>query len=321
MTSWPTFTVRVGGIRREATDILSFELLSAEAAPLPPFTAGSHIDVHIRHGVIRQYSLCNGPGDVSRYLIAVKREPRSKGGSAALHDVIREGDLLRISAPRNNFPLDWTATHHLLLAGGIGVTPMLSMALHLKAAGAHFQLQYFTRSIEHTAFHELLAGQLVDNVVFHYGLEPEGLGSLLREILSRRPDGSHLYLCGPRPFMDLVATTARASWAAESVHLEYFGADPMSLAGNRAAFSVQLASSGRTYLVPEGRTIVEALAAHGVRIETSCEQGVCGSCLTGVLAGVPEHRDVYLNDEEKRVGDRIIACVSRSKTSVLVLDL
>lgn len=314
--------VKVHRIRREAADIASFELLSAKGQSLPAFSPGSHIDVHIGPGLVRQYSLCNGPGEASRYLIAAKKEADSRGGSRAMHERVNEGDVITISEPRNNFPVNWGAKHHLLLAGGIGVTPILSMARHLLASAAAFELQYFTRSIEHTAFHGLLsAPEFKGKVVFHYALEPEGLRAYLRRLLWRRPEDGHIYLCGPRPFMDLVEATAAPTWPPEAVHLEYFAADPMSLAGPQDTFQVTLARSGGTYTVPEGKTIVQALAEQGIHIETSCEQGVCGTCLTGVLGGEPDHRDVFLTDEEKRAGDKLTPCVSRAKSRVLVLDL
>ena len=317
-----TLQARVDRIRRETAEVLSFELVAADGCPLPPFTPGSHIDLYVSRDLVRQYSLCNGPGDTDSYVIAVKREAKSRGGSAAMHDRVREGDVITISEPRNNFVLDWSATHQLLLAGGIGVTPILSMARHLNAAGAAFQLQYFTRSIEHTAFHDVLsAPEFYGKVVFHYALQPEGLRAYLRNLLWRRPEGGHIYLCGPRPFMDLVETTAAATWPPESVHLEYFAADPMSLAGSQNEFKVRLARSGGVYTVPENKTIVNALSEHGIRIDTSCEQGVCGTCLTGVLEGVPDHRDVFLTDDEKLAGDKILPCVSRAKTPILVLDI
>jgi vanillate O-demethylase ferredoxin subunit len=310
-------------IRREAAEILSFELVAADGRPLPRFSPGSHIDVSTPGGPVRQYSLCNGPDESNSYLIAVKREPASRGGSAAMHERIKEGDALVVGEPRNHFPLDWSAKHHLLLAGGIGITPILSMARHLHAAGAAFQLHYFTRSMEHTAFHESLSDPgLRGNVVFHYGLEPDELSAYLGKLLLTRPAEGHLYFCGPRPFMDLIETTAKVTWPAESVHLEYFAADSTALSDSpQTTFEVRLARSGGTYVVPEDKTIVEALMEHGVRIETSCEQGVCGTCLTGVCEGVPDHRDLFLTNQEKQAGDKLIPCVSRSRSSVLVLNL
>ncbi|MBF8178804.1 MAG: PDR/VanB family oxidoreductase [Burkholderiaceae bacterium] len=317
-----TLTVRVDKITQEACDIKSFELRSVSGEALPAFTPGSHIDVHMGEGLIRQYSLCNGPDDIDRYLIAVKKEVTSRGGSQTMHEGISVGDLIKISAPRNNFPLEQSQGPYLLLAGGIGVTPVLSMARHLLAQGVEFELQYFTRSIAHTAFHKLLSGpEFQGRVKFHYALEPEGLRAYLRKLLWNYPENGALYLCGPRVFMDLVETTAAATWPPQAVHLEYFSADPLSLAGEQESFEVRLARTGGTYAIPAGMPITEALAAHGIHIDTSCEQGVCGTCLTGVLEGTPDHRDVYLSDAEKKSCDKIMPCVSRAKSPLLVLDL
>lgn len=318
-----TLKAGVVRIRREATDVASFELAPIDGnPPLPSFTPGSHIDVHIAPEIIRQYSLCNGPHETAHYLVAVKKEPQSRGGSRTMHEKLKEGSVITIGTPRNNFHLDWAAKHQLLLAGGIGITPLLSMAKHLLAGAADFHLQYFARSIDHMAFHEHLSGpQFKDKVTFHYALEPEAVRSYLRKLLSRRPEGGHLYLCGPRLFMDQVETTAAATWPPEAIHLEYFTADPLSLAGVQQSFEVTLARSGATYLIPEGRTITEVLAERGIRIEVSCEQGVCGTCLTGVLSGTPDHRDVFLSDEEKRACDKMTPCISRAKSKTLVLDL
>ena len=239
-----------------------------------------------------------------------------------MHEAVREGDLLTIGAPRNNFQLDAGARESLLFAGGIGVTPMISMALHLKAEGAPFQLHYFTRSIEHTAFHALLSTpDLAGRVHLHYALEPESVRQYLRRVLWHRPEGGHLYICGPRPFMDLVEATAAATWPPEAVHVEYFVADPRALAGPKDAFEVVLARTGGTFHVPEGRTIVEVLSENGVAVEVSCEQGICGTCLIGVLDGVPDHRDMFLTDEEKAACSKMTPCVSRAKSPRLVLDL
>jgi vanillate O-demethylase ferredoxin subunit len=195
------------------------------------------------------------------------------------------------------------------------------MAQHLLVSNASFELQYFSRSIQHTAFHELLSGPEFTKVNFHYALEPEAVRAYLRKLLWHRAEDAHLYLCGPRAFMDLVETTAAPTWPPEAVHLEYFAADPNSLAGPRDTFTVKLARSGGEYRIPADRSIVEALADKGITIDTSCEQGVCGTCLTGVLEGEPDHRDVFLTDDEKRACDKMMPCVSRAKSAVLVLDL
>jgi len=314
--------VRVAKKTLEATDICSFDLADPAGGRLPAFTAGSHIDVHVGDALVRQYSICNKPGDLSCYRIAVKNEPQSRGGSRSMHERVREGDSLTISAPRNNFVLKEDADHTVLIAGGIGITPLLSMALHLDAVGRSFELQYFSRSIAHTAFHQLLSRRgLAEKVGFHYAVEPEAVRSYLRKHLWHHQDGAHLYLCGPRPFMDLVEQTAAVTWPPESVHLEYFTADPAAMAGPRETFTVRLARSGGDYLIPPDKTIVQALAERGVHVETSCEQGVCGTCLTGVLEGIPDHRDVFLTDEERSIGDKFLPCVSRAQSDVIVVDL
>ena len=317
-----TLLVHVHKIEDEAIDIKSFELVSADGQLLPPFTPGSHIDVHIADGIIRQYSLCNGPDNPQSYLIAVKKEAASRGGSSAMHEKIKVGDTLLIGMPRHNFSLHAQAKRHVLLGGGIGITPLLSMARHLLAAGADFELHYFSRSVKHAAFQEVFSSPgLKDKVIFHHALEADEVRACLRELLGSRPEGAHLYLCGPRLFMDQVEAAAAATWPAQAVHLEYFVADPISLAGPQNAFEVTLARSGGTFIIPEGQSIVDVLAQHGVRIEVSCEQGVCGTCLTGVVSGTPDHRDVFLNTEEKAGGDVILPCVSRCKSPKLVLDL
>jgi vanillate O-demethylase ferredoxin subunit len=321
-----TLAVRVRKISDEAIDIKSFELVSVDGKPLPAFIPGSHIDVHVAGGVTRQYSLCNGPAAVpdapDHYLIAVKKEAASRGGSRAMHEQVKEGDVLQISAPRNNFELTPEAGRHVLVGGGIGITPLLSMARHLLASGADFEINYFSRSIKHTAFHALLsAPEFKGKVAFHYAIEPTQIKAYLRNLLWERPKDGHLYLCGPGPFMDTVQDTAAATWPPQTIHLEYFAADPSALAGPQDAFEVTLARSGGTYTIPEGETIVEVLARNGIQIDVSCEQGVCGTCLTGVLEGTPDHKDVYLDDAERKACDKMTPCVSRSLSPRLVLDL
>jgi vanillate O-demethylase ferredoxin subunit len=314
--------VRVARITTETAETKVFELESANGAALPPFTAGAHIDVHIDEGLVRQYSLCNGPDDKARYIIAVKREPDSRGGSRAMHERIAAGDELRIGMPRNHFPIEPAANQHLLLAGGIGITPLLAMARHLQSTHGTFSLQYFTRSIGFTAFHAHLSRpEFRGKVAFHYELHLEALRTYLHKLLRHRPDGAHLYVCGPRPFMDLVEEIASPSWPPLTIHTEYFVADPMAYAGPRTPFDVSLALSGGTYRVAADKTIVEALADCGVEIPTSCRQGVCGTCVTGVLEGEPDHRDAFLSEAERRACDKIMPCVSRSRGRSLLLDL
>lgn len=311
---------RVEAIREEAPGIKSFRLVPADGRPLPETTPGAHIDVRPPSGVTRQYSLCNGPDDSDHYLIAVRRDSASRGGSRAMHDSVKVGDILPIGEPRNHFPLREGASH-LLLARGIGVTPILAMAKTLAASGDDFRLEYFTRAPENTPFRDqLVAPGLAQHVRFHFGLDEASQADMLQELLASRRPGAHLYVCGGRRFMEMAAEAA-AGWPAESVHREYFSADPRAWAGEHRGFDVRLARRGVTVHVPPELSLAEALTRAGVPIETSCEQGVCGTCLAKVLQGKPDHRDAVLTPLERELGDRIALCVSRSVGPELVLDL
>jgi len=313
--------VKVLRKRQEAQDIASFELVKPDGSALPGFSAGSHIDVQVPGGLTRQYSLCNDAAEQHRYRIAVLRDALSRGGSTGMHDAVKEGDMLLISEPRNHFPLVH-ARRTLLFAGGIGVTPLLSMAQRLGQVGADFTLHYCTRSPERTAFREeIAAAPYAGRVRFHHDDGDAAQKLQLEQVLAQPDAGTHLYVCGPTGFIDWVVKTAdRLGWGKDQVHLEYFGAAPQDTAGDRA-FQVRIASSGATYDVPADQTVVHALQAHGIEILTSCEQGVCGTCITRVLQGECDHRDLYFTDEEKARHDQFTPCCSRARSAVLVLDL
>ena len=315
-------TVRVARKAVEALDICTFELVHAEGRPLPAFAAGSHIDVHLPNGVTRQYSLCNDPREGHRYLIGVLRDPASRGGSVSMHDTVAEGDTLRISAPRNHFPLAHEARHSVLIAGGIGVTPILCMTERLATAGASFEMHYCTRSRERTAFLSRISGApYASRVQFHFDDGPPAQKLPLDALVGGHRDGVHLYVCGPKGFMDWILGAARAAgWPAQQLHYEFFSAGEITHAGD-ATFEVKLASSGRVVAIPEDKTVVQALAEAGIEVPTSCEQGVCGTCLTRVLQGEVDHRDAYLTPEEQAANDQFTPCCSRSKSPRLVLDL
>lgn len=281
MHSVDTLRVKVAAKKAETLDICSFEFVEEGGRLLPGFSAGSHIDVMLPGGVKRQYSLCNDPTETHRYLIAVLREPHGRGGSVAMHDQVQVGDVISISAPRNHFPLSSTATKSLLLAGGIGVTPIMCMAERLQAIAADFELHYCTRSKPRTAFHDrLCAAPYASNVQFHFD---DGDATQKFDIAARlaTPEsGTHLYVCGPKGFMDAVLSTARKrGWAEAQLHYEFFAADVAPRAGD-GSFEVQIASSGRVIVVPQDRTVVQALGQAGISVPVSCEQGVCGTCLT-----------------------------------------
>lgn len=322
MPSTATLSVRVARKAQEATDICTFELLGVDGAALPSFSAGSHVDVHLPGGLTRQYSLCNDPSETHRYLIAVLRDPATRGGSEAMHQQVQEGQVLQISAPRNHFGLAHDARRSLLLAGGIGVTPILCMAERLALTGAEFAMHYCTRSRDRAAFlQRITASRYASRVQLHFddGAADQKLD--LVALLTDPQAGVHLYVCGPKGFMDAVLKTARErGWPESQLHYEFFGAE-VARSDSDAGFEVQLASSGRVIAVARDQTVTQALSAAGVEVMTSCEQGVCGTCLTRVLSGVPDHKDMYLTPEEQAANDQFTPCCSRAKTARLVLDL
>lgn len=314
--------VRVTRKSREAEGICSFELCAADGRELPPFEAGAHIDVHIGAGLIRQYSLCNHPEERHRYLIGVLDDPASRGGSQAMHERVVQGQLLDISEPRNLFALDHQGTRHLLFAGGIGITPILAMACELSHRGADFELHYCFRSQERAAFIEqLLHSPFAGRVHLHddSGAQAQKLDAAA--LLADPDAGRHLYVCGPGGFMGYILGAAeKAGWPEAQVHREFFAATPTRL-GTDAPFEVELASSGQVFHIPADRSVFEVLDEAGIAIETSCEQGICGSCITRVLQGVPDHRDQFMTAAEHACNDQFTPCCSRAKSPRLVLDL
>ncbi len=313
--------VRVTRIVEEAEGIRSFTLEPADGGPLPPCEPGAHIDVHLKPGLTRQYSLINGPDETAAYHIAVKQEPMSRGGSAHMHSQVQVGAELRISPARNNFPLTEGARRHLLLAGGIGITPILAMGKHLHARQQAFTLHYFARSPQHAAFAAWLGrSPWREQVEFHYGMEPATQRDYLRTLLGRPDEATHVYMCGPGAFMDMVsAASHECGWQPQQLHCEYFSA-PAAVQASGQAFELHLAKSRITLRVEPEMSIVEAMRQAGVDIETSCEQGVCGTCLCSVLEGQPDHRDFYLNADEQAQGRLILPCVSRARGARLVID-
>lgn len=301
-----------------ASNIAGFRL-EAIAGQLPTFQPGAHIDVHLPNGMSRQYSLTNAPGETDHYAIGVKREPNSRGGSACLHNTVQKGDVLAISAPRNNFPLRRDALNTILIAGGIGITPMLAMAQTLDAQSLPFELHYFAQSEAHMGFEGIL-NRLGDAVTPHLGLDPKTTGETLADMLKVRGEEEHLYICGPGPMLETAREIADASgWPDEAVHFEYF--KNTNEINDSTTFEVALARSALTLQVPAGKTILEVLHENGVEMPSSCEQGACGTCLVAVIEGDPDHQDVYLSPSERAAGKSIITCVSRCKSKRLVLDI
>jgi vanillate O-demethylase ferredoxin subunit len=317
-----TLQVRVARKTVEALDICSFELVDVAGRPLPPFSAGSHIDVTLPNGLTRQYSLCNDAAESHRYLIGVLKDPATRGGSSAMHELVHEGDVLSISAPRNHFALAHAARRSLLVAGGIGITPILCMAERLANAGEDFELHYCTRSRERTAFLDRILGSgFAAQARLHFDDGPPEQKLDTAALLSAPEPGTHVYVCGPKGFMDAVLGAARAAgWPEAQLHFEFFSAEAVK-SETDGSFEVQLASSGRVVVVPRDKSVVQALAEAGVQVQTSCERGICGTCLTRVLEGEPEHRDLYLTPDEQAANDQFTPCCSRARSPRLVLDL
>jgi vanillate O-demethylase ferredoxin subunit len=314
--------VRVTERRVEAADVLSFEVQRADGGVLPRYAAGAHIDVHLPDKLIRQYSLCGPHAKPHTYLIGVLKEPTSRGGSKALHERVQVGDKLLISEPRNKFPLDVHARRSLLFAGGIGITPILAMADELARDGRDFELHYCTRSRARMAFIERIASSpwaAKASLHFDDGAAEQRLDAA--RVLGGPADDTHVYVCGPSGFMNYVLGAGRTlGWEEARLHREYFVAEPVDH-GSDKPFELELRRSGRTVFVPVDKSAASALAEAGVEIPLSCEQGVCGTCLTRVLEGIPDHRDFYLTEEEHQRNDSFTPCCSRSVTPRLLIDL
>jgi phthalate 4,5-dioxygenase reductase subunit len=314
----PAFSpLRVRAAAPLADGIQGFELARDDGAALPPFTAGAHVQLRTPSGLVRRYSLCNDPAETDRYCIAVKREAAGGGGSRSLIDDTRPGDRLEVSAPHNDFALV-PAPSYVLIAGGIGITPLLSMARHLVSSGGPpFRLYYLARTPAVMAFADVLSGPAFHGrVVMHCdGGDPDRAFDLWPVL--ERPKGAHVYCCGPRGLMQAVRDMT-GHWSSAAVHFEDFGTGTAAQPED-TAFQVRLARTGTTIDVPAGCSILEALRAHGVEVASSCESGSCGTCEVGLLDGTAEHRDLVLAEHEK--ARKIMVCVSRAHSPTLVLDL
>lgn len=309
--------VRIASITGEAAAVVVLELQPvAGGIALPGAAAGAHIDLHLANGLARSYSLLD-PGEAPRrYRIAVGLDAASRGGSKFVHERLRAADEIAISAPRNNFPLAEDASHSILIAGGIGITPLQAMAKRLHALGKSWQLHYCARTRTDAAFVKELEA-FGAAVAFNFDHEPGGRLLDIPRVIAAAPAATHFYCCGPALMMQAFER-ATAALAPAVVHKEYFSGSGGKATGG---FSVALAKTGRSFAVPEGRSILDVLMDAGIEVTHSCTEGVCGSCETRVLEGVPDHRDLILSDEEKQAGKTMMICCSGSRTDRLVLDL
>jgi phthalate 4,5-dioxygenase reductase subunit len=310
--------LRIAAIEDVARDVRSFELVQSDGSDLPEFTAGSHIKVQAPNGMVRKYSLCNDPAERHRYVIAVKREEGGRGGSLSMHQDAKVGDTLPTSVPENAFPLEENARAYLFIAGGIGITPILSMIRSLgEPPSVPWKLVYLCRHAKTTAFREeLSAPALKRRVVIHHSEgDPDNAYDLWPAL--EKPNSAHLYCCGPRRLMESVRDMT-GHWSARNVHFESF-AEGGGVKADDKPFAVRLARSEREFTVPVGRSILEMIREHGCDAPSSCESGTCGTCRSGLLEGEADHRDMVLMPEE--LDTQIMVCVSRAKSDRLVIDL
>jgi len=314
-------TLKVMEVTQAAPGIKRFELAAADGAELPEFTAGAHIDVATGARVRRSYSLLNDPAVRDRYVLGVLREPESEGGSAWMHDSLAEGDEVFASPPANNFALNENADQYILIAGGIGITPLLSMGRRLRALGKSVALHYCTKSAKETAFMDEARDIFGDGVTFHHDGGDPAKGIDLRSVLKSRPDGSELYLCGPVGLIN-AARDAAANWPGNAVHFELFHAEEEEDLRENESFEIELKHSGMTLIVPPEKNILEVVREAGVDVASACEEGVCGTCVIKILSGGVDHRDMVLSDEQRAGGAEIAICTSRAMPGEkLVLDL
>jgi ferredoxin-NADP reductase len=308
-------TLEVAGKEPVATDVVALTLRHPDGAPMPTWEPGAHVDLELRPGLVRQYSLCGDPTDRSTLRIAVLREPDGRGGSAYVHDRLSPGDRVDVAGPRNNFALV-EAKRYLFIAGGVGITPIVPMLAAVERAGADWRLVYGGRTRASMAFRERLCRDYGDRV----SVRPQDETGLLdlAGLLAEPAAGTAVYCCGPEPLLAAVEEHC-ASWPAGALHVERFTPRPDT--GTRDSFEVELSRTGRTVVVPADRSILEVVEDAGVPVLSSCREGTCGTCETDVLGGTPDHRDSLLTPDERAAGETMMICVSRSRGGKLVLDL
>lgn len=314
--------LRVKSITWEAEDIRSFELVDPEGGELPPFDPGSHLDVRAPNGAQRRYSICNSPRERDRYVIGVLDQPNGRGGSRAMHQHIRAGDLIEVTGPHNFFPVTPGAKHTILLAGGIGITPIMAMRAALEGEGSSYELHYCARSADRAAFMRSLSADVAKGSArLHFDEGDPSRGLDIRQLLREQPEGTHVYFCGPNGFMTAVRE-ATAHWTPGTVHFEYFGTEPIQpveKAGSAQGHQIILQKSGVTIDTTAAQTVLEAVRGAGVEAESSCEAGMCGACKTRYVSGKPGHNDFVLSDDERE--EYVLICCATIEEGPLVLDL
>lgn len=320
-----TFDLVVRGLRQESTSVMSLELALPDGSALPEWQPGAHLDIVLPSGMVRQYSLCSDPANLQRYRLAVLRETDGRGGSEELHSATRLGTKLTARGPRNHFSMEDGANHYLLVAGGIGITPILAMAQQLMAEGKSARLVYCGSSRQTMAFIDELQEIMGDSLAL-YPRDERGRADLLTEI-KNAPAGTAVYACGPEQLLADLQSITLATLGADAFHAELFAAatppasttDTAETAAD-APFEIELRQSGCTLTVPPEKSILDVVLEVNPSFMSSCEEGFCGTCETKVLEGEVEHRDTILSEKERAKNDTMFICVSRSKCPKLVLD-
>ncbi|MBM3345278.1 MAG: oxidoreductase [Betaproteobacteria bacterium] len=316
-----TFEVRINAINTEAQGILSYEFVPVSGGELPAFAAGAHVDLQLPGGMVRSYSLLNSQNERHRYVIAVALDSKTRGGSKYIQEQLKVGDVLHISRPKNNFPVAEDAAKSLLIAGGIGITPLWCMIQRLQDLSRPWELYYCVRTREQAALLAPLkaAGEGGQGIV-HFNFDHESGGKLLDlgPVIAAQPPGTHMYCCGPLPMLAAFESAA-AALPSQEIHVEYFSAKDAP--ASEGGFTVVLAKSGKEVFVPAGKAILDTILDLGIDTPYSCMEGTCGECVTDVLEGVPDHRDVFLTKQDQAANKKMMICCSGSKSARLVLNL
>ncbi len=313
--------VQVIAKKLRSQNVVSVDMSPIGGAALPEFQPGAHIDLHLQNGLVRQYSLFHSPSQHDQYRIAVQLTEQSRGGSDWVHRHLQVGDVIAISEPKNIFKLEDQATQHILFAGGIGITPLLSMAESLNETNQKFELHYSAKSKNKAAFfNEILKSHWSDQAQFYFS--DEGLRVDAQEIFATLNPATHVYVCGPERYIEYIVETAnKAGWPESQVHRELFQASTRQHSDDNQAFELHLSISGLTLDVPADESVLEVLTKAGIDVPYSCEQGICGTCVTAVVDGIPEHRDHYLTEQEKACNREFLPCCSRSRTPSLTIEI
>jgi ferredoxin-NADP reductase len=303
-----------------AEGVVQLTFRAADGAALPAWTPGAHVDLVLAPELTRQYSLCSDPAERSILQVAVLREQAGRGGSAHVHDVLAEGEKVRVLGPRNHFALE-PARRYLFVAGGIGITPIMPMIAEIEARGGNWRLVYGGRTRDSMAFAELLERRHPGKV----SVQPQDEVGLLNlaELLARPGETAEdlaVYCCGPAGLLAAVEERC-AAWPTGALHLERFAPKAGATDGPAESFEVELATSGTVVTVPADRSILDVVEEHGIQVLSSCREGTCGTCEVGVLDGTPDHRDSLLTPEEQEAGETMMICVSRSRSPRLVIEL